>query len=78
MPNKTCYAKAKCPYFKGDSRMSVACEPYIKLATRANRTEFTSEDSRRGHEEKYCFTFGYNRCPYAKLLTERYLEEEKQ
>lgn len=77
MPNKTSHARAKCPYFRGDSKMSIACEPHMR-STRINRSEFYNEYGRRRHEERYCFGFGYSECPYAKLLDDKYKEEEKQ
>lgn len=75
MPNKASHARAKCPFFKGDSKMSVACEPHINL-TRVNRSEFYSEEGRSLHEERYCFSYKYLECPYAKLLNEKW--EDKQ
>ncbi len=77
MPNKTSLAKAKCPFFKSDSSTTIACESILQNCRRI-RSEFVSSHCKILHEEKYCFGFGYHRCPIAEVINDKLNREEER
>lgn len=58
-----------CPYYLSDNQKSVSCEDTIR--------RFSSKKAKDKHVDKYCCTYGYQECPYAKDLTKLYDRIEK-
>ncbi len=58
-----------CPFYRSERGNCLTCEGMIKYST--NRTCFTKKAMLERHKQKYCYTYNYKGCHWARLLEER-------
>ena len=66
-------AKAICPYYKQFKKQEIICEGIIDNT--AIHIGFGNVHDLRRHVKKYCCHYDYEKCPVAKMLTEKYDEK---
>lgn len=59
-----------CPYFQRESEQKIACEGVVEDST--TLLKFCSEEEKRRHRRMYCQSYGYEKCPLAKILRRKY------
>lgn len=73
MPNYGTYAI--CPYFVSEDILSIRCESIVQENNATNVMRFKNAGQKKAWLKRYCETYHYCDCPYAKILEERYQEE---
>ena len=63
---------AICPYYRRESKNSITCEGICQCDTVYSSVKFDFETDKRCWVERYCATFKYKNCPYARMI-----EQEK-
>lgn len=72
MANKTEGVMAVCPFWEGDGMKAIFCEGIVGVHCTISFDRITE---RVRHEEKYCCTHEYARCPRAEALLQKYGEK---
>lgn len=75
MPNYGTYAI--CPYFVSEDLLSIRCESIVKENNATNVMRFKNTGMKKAWLSRYCETYQYGKCPYAKILEERYQEVKR-
>ena len=70
MANYTGGANTICPFYIREAACSITCEGAGAAVVLMMR--FPSKDEKPLWQSQYCCTFGYPRCPVAKMLLEKY------
>lgn len=65
MPNLSRSARAVCPFFKRSVDEQIQCESAMRCVT---LHRFRSVQRAEDHLRRYCNTYDWQRCPYARLL----------
>ena len=65
---------AICPYYKDEDRQKVRCEG-LEPAT-AIHYAFSTPARCREWKDNHCKSWGFEECPIARMLTERYDEDD--
>lgn len=58
-----------CPYFVRDYSRSIACEGWGGDDEILHR--FRDVPAKCAHQRRYCFGYGYDRCPIARLAAQQ-------
>lgn len=67
---------AICPYYERESAMSVTCEGMTRQVHSA--VKFDSGEEKREWFARYCGTYKYGDCPYARMIADgKYREKEE-
>lgn len=72
MPNYGTYAI--CPYFISEDPIRLRCEGIVKENNATNVMYFKNANQKKAWLEKFCETHQYGKCPYAKILNNKYQE----
>lgn len=58
-----------CPFYRNNEKKTIQCEGLISLD---GIQKFGAEKALKIHMTKYCNSFNYRFCPYAKALKQKY------
>lgn len=72
MPNYGTYAI--CPYFQSEDMLSIRCEGIVKENNSTNVMRFKNSGLKKAWLKRYCETYQFGKCPYAKVLENNYQE----
>ena len=67
---------AICPFWEKSWEQNIRCEACIEHAHFIMR--FSDKEKRQRHEEKYCNSYGWEKCKYAAMLQREYDEMDKK
>lgn len=76
MPNISKHAKVICPFFAGGDHNYIRCETTIPGSWL--RYIFLNNTICQNWMDKYCCTRGWEDCPYANMLLQKYEQEDKE
>lgn len=68
-------ATTVCPYYEKEAGMSITCTGAIENSLQMNR--FKSKAAKKKWQECVCSSFGYKKCPIAKMLEEKFQKNEE-
>lgn len=63
---------AQCPFYKGDTERSVACEGWLEDKNVLTEVRFNGPQKKKKYTKIYCCSTGYKSCGIYKMLMAKY------